>query len=98
MSLSGCARDLAMGGTASFAGWIVTQEPSGQLVHFQWLGWLAVAAGLVSVWLASRVRVHESDSPLAASATPNTPSRLGARDLRLSTLNAQPSTEYETSH
>jgi len=63
MSLSGCARDLAMGVTSSIGGWIVVQESSGQLLNFHWLGWLAVAAGLISVWLASRVQVNETDTP-----------------------------------
>ena len=40
MSLSGCARDLAMALTSSLGGWIVTRAPTGELVHFQWLGWL----------------------------------------------------------
>src|SRR6266545_7007648 len=70
MSLSGCARDLAMGVASSMGGWIVTREPSGQLENFQWLGWMAVAAGLVSVWLASRVRVKETVAPIPASSTP----------------------------
>ncbi|MBI1842227.1 MAG: hypothetical protein HYR88_15435, partial [Verrucomicrobia bacterium] len=43
--------------------------PSGELAHFHWLGLLAVAATLVSVWLASRVRVNESESPIRDSAT-----------------------------
>ncbi len=63
MSLSGCARDLTMGVTSSLGGWIVTREPSGQLSHFHWLGWIAVAAGLVSVWLARLVRVEEAAAP-----------------------------------
>ena len=61
MSLSGCARDLAMGATATVGGWIVTTSPSGQLEHFNWLGWITVAAALLSVWLASRVRVNEGN-------------------------------------
>ena len=63
MSLSGVARDLAMGFSATLSGWIVTKTPSGGLAHFEWLGWVAAAAGLVSVWLGSRVRVNESASP-----------------------------------
>ncbi|HMP82235.1 MAG TPA: MFS transporter [Verrucomicrobiota bacterium] len=62
MSLSGCARDLAMGLASGIAGWVVTTAPSGELVNFHWLGWIAVTAGAVSIWLGSRVRVHESDS------------------------------------
>ena len=63
MSLSGCARDLSMGFTASLGGWIVTTEPSGRLANYEWLGWIAVTAGLLSIWLASRVRVNEIAIP-----------------------------------
>jgi DHA1 family inner membrane transport protein len=59
MSLSGCARDLAMGFSSSIGGWIVVKEPSGRLDNFYWLGWIALASGIVSVWLASRVRVND---------------------------------------
>jgi MFS transporter, DHA1 family, inner membrane transport protein len=67
MSLSGCARDLAMGAAASIAGWVVTQQPSERLEHFYLLGWLAVFCGVVSIWLASRVRVNESARPVRNS-------------------------------
>jgi predicted MFS family arabinose efflux permease len=79
MSLSGCARDLTMGGTATLGGWTVTTEPSGQLANYGWLGWLALGAGLLSVWLGSRVRVNESDAEFAASkrAPAASPNRLG---------------------
>ena len=64
MSLSGCARDLAMGAISTIAGWIVTQDPaSGRLSHFNWLGWIALGAGIISVWLASRVRMNEGIPP-----------------------------------
>jgi predicted MFS family arabinose efflux permease len=84
MSLSGCARDLAMGITSGIGGWIVTKEPSGQLSNFHWLGWLAVAAGLVSIWLASRVRVNESEGLAFGSSSQLT----GASVL---SLDSQPS-------
>ncbi len=64
MSLSGCARDLAMGLAATIAGWIVTQDPvSGRLNHFNLLGWLAVAAAVISVALATRVYVNDTVTP-----------------------------------
>jgi predicted MFS family arabinose efflux permease len=65
MGLSGCARDLAMGVTSGIGGWVVTKAPSGELLNFHWLGWIAVAAGLVSIWLGSRVRVNEIVTPVA---------------------------------
>jgi predicted MFS family arabinose efflux permease len=83
MSLSGCARDIAMGLTASLGGWIVTRQPSGELVNFHWLGWIAVAAGLLSVWLARKVVNSE------ATTGPSTRSVFD----RASALNPQPSTE-----
>jgi hypothetical protein len=69
MSLSGCARDLAMGFSSSIGGWIVVKEPSGRLDNFYWLGWIALASGVVSVWLASRVRVNDVRAPAGAIAT-----------------------------
>jgi MFS transporter, DHA1 family, inner membrane transport protein len=84
MSLSGCARDIAMGITSSIGGWIVTPAPSGQLLNFHWLGLIAVLGGLVSVWLASKVAVNEVAAPVAAS-----PSVL----TKIPSLNPQPSTE-----
>ncbi len=69
MSLSGCARDLAMGLASGIAGWVVVTAPSGELLNFQWLGWMAVAAGAVSIWLGRHVRVHEFDSGTATTPT-----------------------------
>jgi len=67
MSLNGCARDLAMGLASSIGGWIVVKdEGTGRLEHFQWLGWIAVGAGIISIWLASRVHVKDVRSPVGA--------------------------------
>ena len=61
MSLTACTRDLAAGLTASFGGWLVRTEPgTGRLLHFDTLGWVAVAAGMLSLWLASRVKAVET--------------------------------------
>jgi DHA1 family inner membrane transport protein len=87
MSLSGCARDLAMGVTSSIGGWIVTKAPSGQLVNFHWLGWIAVAAGLVSVWLGSRVRVNDTVAPAPGSSRDATPMKTFSFNSQLSTEN-----------
>jgi MFS transporter, DHA1 family, inner membrane transport protein len=70
MSLSGCARDLAMGFASSIGGWIVVKEPSGRLDNYHWLGWLALVTGIISIWLASRVRVNDFTTP--ASEVPAT--------------------------
>jgi MFS transporter, DHA1 family, inner membrane transport protein len=59
MSLTSCTRDLTSGITSSLGGWIVTKSPTGQLVNFDKLGWLAVGVSLISLWLASRVHVKD---------------------------------------
>jgi len=60
LSLTSCARDLASGISSTMGGWIVSKQPNGHLVHFNWLGWIAVAAGLLSILLARTVRVKDT--------------------------------------
>ena len=68
LSLTSCARDLASGISSTLGGWIVSKQPNGHLVHFSWLGWIAVAGGLLSILLARTVHVNDTGavSPLAA--------------------------------
>lgn len=67
LSLTSCARDLASGLSSTLGGWIVSKQPNGHLMHFNWLGWIAVATGLFSIVLARRVHVNDTGavSPLA---------------------------------
>ena len=60
MSLNGCVRDLAGGLSSAIGGWMVTRADDGTLPHFGRLGWMAVAAGLLTLWLVRRVRMVES--------------------------------------
>ena len=70
MSLTSCTRDLTSGITSSLGGWIVTKSPTGQLVGYDKLGWLAVGMSLLSLWLASRVQVKEVHHPKHGAAEP----------------------------
>jgi hypothetical protein len=54
-------------------------------VNFHWLGWIAVAAGAVSIWLGIYVRVHEADSGANTPAT-KTNSPLGELPVNPTTL------------
>jgi predicted MFS family arabinose efflux permease len=63
LSLTSCARDLASGISSTLGGWIVTKQPNGHLVHFNYLGWIAVAAGLLSIVLARTVRINDTGAP-----------------------------------
>jgi predicted MFS family arabinose efflux permease len=65
MSLSACTRDLTSGITTALGGWIVTRGPTGELLNYNWLGWMAVAASLLSLWLARRVQPIETAPVLA---------------------------------
>jgi predicted MFS family arabinose efflux permease len=76
MSLSSCSRDLAAGLTSAVSGWVVSRGPSGELLNFRWLGWLAVAASLVSVWLGRQVRVNEITPVAAPVALADEPPRI----------------------
>jgi predicted MFS family arabinose efflux permease len=60
MSLTACTRDLVSGVTTAMGGLMVTRASSGELVHYNWLGWIAVAASLLSLWLARRVQPSET--------------------------------------
>jgi hypothetical protein len=67
MSLTACTRDLVSGITTAIGGFLVTRAPSGELQHYNWLGWIAVAASLLSLWLARRVQSSEA-TPVPALA------------------------------
>jgi hypothetical protein len=46
--------------TTAVGGWLVTKTPDGRIEGYDRLGWLAVASGFLSLWLASRVRNVET--------------------------------------
>src|SRR5688572_1578855 len=72
LSLTSCARDLASGISSTIGGWVVVKQPDGHLLHFNWLGWIAVGAGLLSIFLARTVHVNDKGGP-----SPLTPSQTG---------------------
>jgi predicted MFS family arabinose efflux permease len=57
MSFNGAVQQLGAGMASFAAGLIVGREPSGALTGFDWAGWCAVAATLVAILLALRIRV-----------------------------------------
>ena len=66
MSLTSCTRDFVAGASAGAIGLVVKKAPDGSLLHMNWLGWIAVAAAALSVWLASRVMVKDQSGQTAA--------------------------------
>jgi predicted MFS family arabinose efflux permease len=60
LSLTSCTRDLVSGVSTTLGGWIVTKQPNGHLLHFNYLGWIAVGFGLLSIVLARTVRMNDT--------------------------------------
>jgi predicted MFS family arabinose efflux permease len=77
LSLTSCARDLASGISSTLGGWIVVKQPDGHLTHFNWLGWIAVGAGLLSIALAHRVTVKDTGNPSPLSNPSREPQTVG---------------------
>ncbi len=59
MSLIACSRDLASGLTAALGAKIVSEGPSGKLLHFDRLGWLAIAVSIGSLAIFRLVKSVE---------------------------------------
>jgi MFS transporter, DHA1 family, inner membrane transport protein len=59
MSLVACSRDLASGLTTSLGGLVVTEGGHGRLLHFDRLGWLAIAVSIVSLGVFKQVKSSE---------------------------------------
>lgn len=70
MSLSTCVRDLASGAAAGLAGWVVVEGSDGLMHHFDRLGWIAVSASLIGLWIGSRVRAVDDSPGMTLSKQP----------------------------
>lgn len=55
MSLVSCIQQFAMAAGSYVAGLIVVQE-AGHLIHYPWVGYMAISSSLISLWLAWRIR------------------------------------------
>jgi predicted MFS family arabinose efflux permease len=64
MSLNTAVQNAASGTAAFVAGLIVSKQADGTLAHYNVVGYVAVAAGVLSLWLAGRVK------PVDASPAP----------------------------
>ncbi|PKO90242.1 MAG: MFS transporter [Betaproteobacteria bacterium HGW-Betaproteobacteria-12] len=56
LSISGATQQLASGAASFVGGLIIAQDAAGHIVRYDWVGWLAVAATLLAMALASRIR------------------------------------------
>ena len=58
MSLNGTVQSLAMGLATTLAGFLISIDESGRMVGYPLVGYVAVAANLLAMWLASRIVMH----------------------------------------
>jgi predicted MFS family arabinose efflux permease len=59
MSFNSSVQQISSGIAASIAGAIVTRNELGQLEHYNWVGYIALAAGLLALFAAAKVRAAE---------------------------------------
>ncbi|MBK1882256.1 MFS transporter [Luteolibacter pohnpeiensis] len=59
MSLISCSRDLGIGITAFVGGKVVIEGADEKLLHFNWLGWIAITVSVSSLLVFRKVRAVE---------------------------------------
>lgn len=59
MSLNATTQSLSMGLATTLAGYIIVQNANGQLLHYGWVGWVAIAANLLAIGFVGRIVMHE---------------------------------------
>ena len=59
MSLNATVQSFAMGLATTLAGFIITQDSTGMIVGYQWVGYVAVTANLLAIWFVSRIVMHD---------------------------------------
>lgn len=63
MAINGTVQSLTMGLATTLAGFIITQDGTGQIVGYPWVGYVAVLANLLAILFVSRIVMH--DQPVA---------------------------------
>lgn len=59
MSLNATVQSLAMGLATTLAGFIVTQNSSGQIVDYGLVGYIAIAGNILAIMFVSRIVMHD---------------------------------------
>ena len=64
MSLNATVQSLAMGLATTLGGFIIAQDDAGRIIHYQTVGYVAVAANLFAIWFVSRIVMHDQHPSL----------------------------------
>jgi predicted MFS family arabinose efflux permease len=70
MSLISSAQMLASGLASLVAGLIITRSASGQMEHYNIVGYLAVASGFAAIWIVQRLKVAPEPERESAARVP----------------------------
>lgn len=68
MSLNSTVQAFTMGLATTVTGFIVTQDSAGQLVHYDRVGYVAVAVNMLAIWFVARVVMHDQNAGAPAIA------------------------------
>lgn len=60
MSFNSCVQQLSAGLASFIAGIIISSSPTGQLQHFDYVGYLAIGTSILCLWLVRRIRTVSS--------------------------------------
>ena len=62
MSLNGTTQALAMALASTLAGFIISQSPTGKIVGYEWVGYVAITANLLAIWFVPRIVMHDQNA------------------------------------
>ena len=60
MTLNGCGDADRLGCAATVSGALIQRLPSGALVHYNWVGWIAAVATLIAIWWVGRIETLDA--------------------------------------
>ena len=60
MTLNGSVMQIGSGLAATLSGALVQRLPSGALVHYNWVGWIAAAATLMAIWWVGSIKTLDA--------------------------------------
>jgi MFS transporter, DHA1 family, inner membrane transport protein len=66
MSINSCVQQLSAGTASFISGVVITKAADGQLLNYEWVGYMAILFSLVSVFIAQKLRPVEENPKIAA--------------------------------
>ena len=72
MSLNASVQQLSTGLASTLAGFIITQNSAGQIVGYEKVGYVAIAANLLAILFVARIVMHGQHTDHAEAASPAT--------------------------